>query len=198
MDCDCTDSEPAELWLSIEIIRARRKLRTLIDPTLVYPVCKLPPDVFTTGLVGSDRVTIDRSGGYQPDDCGEWAYITPVFVHHSLIDLVAWHPATPDAWALRIGSGLCLGDTSTRFDDEFRPECAVRAYRSPYSWLMNWSRAWGSAGGIGGVCVLSRDPADVYLVLGSADRIIAEDTEHRKELRAALARPIRVPIVVTE
>jgi hypothetical protein len=113
-------------------------------------------------LIGSGPVMIQNTT-YQPYEDGEWCFLTPCWPW--MEDIVAWHPATPGRWALRIGTGTMLGDV--RYDEP------LRVHRTPLAWL----RAGGE-----GVCFLDRSSIAPTL-WGHGQRIIADDVAHMRELR---------------
>lgn len=150
----------------------RHALGQLTDAQL-DALADLPESVFADELIGVRRVVIDGAT-WQPHEDGAEAFITPVWAPDgwSLVDMVAWHPATPDRWALRWGIATHLGEIN-----EYAEE--TRVFRSPWSWL----RA-----GAKGICPL--DPAVLRSVLPCREdhRIVAEDEAHRRALYDALRR----------
>src|SRR3954464_15417564 len=105
---------------------------------------------------------------FQPDPDGRAAFVIPVRVHSALspearapleavaqgeiVDLLAFHPAKPDRWALRRGTAEWLGAIPPQF-------CApdpVRVWRSPMAWLI---------AGCHGMLPLSRNAADIHRLL---------------------------------
>jgi hypothetical protein len=145
------------------------------------------------------RVAV-HSGLYHPDpDSGGLAYVIPVRVDDpfspeaidpaeaindgGIVDLLAFHPAHPHRWALRVGTAVWLGAVEPQ---HFGP-AAVRIRRTPLKWL----RA-----DCDGLVLLSDDRRDQYRILSSLKSIVAEDAEHADAVRGVLARPWRSPPVV--
>jgi hypothetical protein len=160
----------------------------------------LPEEVLP--LVGVARIMLSSDGGlWQPHEGGVQAFVTPTMsidmegwrqvawsgalpeddpwlgYLYGIEDLVAWHPNTPERWALRWGVAEMLGEAGD-------PEEPLRVHRTPYGWL--------KAGGEG-VCVLR--PSG-YGALRLVDRLIAEDSAHRHELYKLLTHS-GVPKITT-
>ena len=148
-------------------------------------------------MCGIEQVSISN-GLYSPAPGGPIAIITPVRVYTSvtpearaarayahwgpIVDLVAWHPAEPERFALRIGSAEWLGCIEPQYLD---PD-PVPIHRS----VLDWLRA-----GCVGLVLLSPDPADQYRALCCCGRIVTADPEHSKALRRVLSRPWPHPTV---
>lgn len=151
-------------------------------------------------LIGVDAISVG-DGLYQPTPGGGAAYITPVLVNggtpetpHPLayarhlgecVDLVAWHPLHPERWALRTGAATWLGCIGPQYMD---PE-PVAIRRSPLAWL----RA-----ACDGLVILSKQADDAYRLLCGCAELIAEDAEHRAELRKLTRRPWPLPRIVEQ
>jgi hypothetical protein len=134
------------------------------------------------------------------DPTGSRGFVTPVrghgdsdardlladetVVHGPLIDLVAWHPETPQQWATRAGVAEWLGAWDPGIAHE-RTE-PVRLWRAPFAWLKGW---------MDGVVPLTADPAVLYRLLVDLPAIRAEDAAHGKQLQQALRRPCQLPDV---
>jgi hypothetical protein len=100
-----------------------------------------------------------------------------------LIDLLAFHPARPDHWALRLGVATWLGSIAPQ---HCNPD-PVRVWRTPLRWLQADSE---------GLCLLTRDRAENHRILTAClGGIVADDEIHARELRRVLERPWRVPEV---
>jgi hypothetical protein len=137
---------------------------------------------------------------WQLDPTGIRGFVTPVrghgdcnacdlladetVVHGPLIDLVAWHPETPQQWATRAGVAEWLGAWDPGIAHERREP--VRVWRAPFAWLKGW---------MDGVVPLTADPAGLYRLLADLPAIRAEDVAHGKQLQQALRRPYPVPVV---
>lgn len=147
-------------------------------------------------LIGAELVLV-KAGMYRPDPDGLPAFITPVLVDNAAspeaahplvyarhlgecVDLVAWHPAHPDLWALRLGVATWLGCIEPQYCD---PD-PVAMRRSPLAWL----RA-----GCDGLVILSRHPPDAYRILTDCQSIVAEDETHAAELRKLVRQPWPLP-----
>jgi len=147
-----------------------------------------PVDI-SLGMVGCAPIRLER-GTYVPDPDGKVAFITPVRVDDplsavrvgDLVDLIAWHPLRPGHFALRIGVAEWLGAIEPQHLDP--PPVPVR--RSVLAWFQH---------GCTGLVPLSREPRDVYRLLGGIGRLEAEDDAHRAELRAVLQRPWPTPAI---
>jgi hypothetical protein len=133
---------------------------------------------------------------WEPDPAGHRGFVTPVrsrgdardmladdiIISGPLVDLVAWHPETPQQWATRAGIADWLGawDPGLAHDRK----APVQVWRAPLGWL----RAWCD-----GVVPLTADRAELYWLLVDMPAIDAEDAAHAAELRWALQRPYPVP-----
>jgi hypothetical protein len=151
-------------------------------------------------LIGVANVRIEGAL-FSPELDGRPAFVTPVRVQFpetpestepdsavhlgDIVDLVAWHPAAPDRWALRAGAGEWLGACLPQYVEP-RP---VPIRRS----IALWFRA-----GCTGLVPLSRDRADIYRLLSRCiGGIIAEDQAHAAELGGILERPWAAPPIFT-
>lgn len=155
-------------------------------------------------LVAIGPVVVE-GGAFQIHEDGEWCFLTPVLYLDSelwralvwdcgfepeavrranteVVDIVAWHPATPGQWARRIGEAHMLGDADARLGDE-----PLRVHQTPYGWL--------KAGGEG-VCFLDRDRQLIALALRNVHQIVAENAAHARELRDICARPYPIPRII--
>ena len=157
-----------------------------------------PPDISRFRMCGIARVRVRRSGLYEPDDSGHVAIITPVrvetpaspespqpdiYTHWGpIVDLVAWHPAAPERWALRAGAAEWIGLVEPQYMD---PE-PVPIHRSVLDWLRS---------GRVGLVPLAFQPAEVYRLLSWCRSIRAADEEHARELQRALSHPWPQPNV---
>ena len=150
-----------------------------------------------TLLIGIAPIRLCRGDLFEPDPDGRACLITPVCVHTELnpessapnlhcrigaiVDLVAWHPQQPERRASRAGIAEWLGCIEPQYLD---PD-PVPIRRSVLSWFQ---------AGCTGLVLLSPSALDQYRTLmGCAGGIIAEDADHRAELRRALQRPFRTP-----
>lgn len=165
-----------ELELIDEWDAALRRLQHCSAADLAHgvQVFRIPASVFRHNLVGLASVIVDGEQ-YQPHETGVPAFITPAFEGDRLIDLVAWHPASPDRWALRYGVADRLGE----------PEWETcRVWRSVFNWL----RA-----GADGIVPLR--PSALHWI--DSETLIAEDNEHRRTLIRDLMKPRDLPRIVT-
>ncbi len=150
-------------------------------------------------LVGSARIRRDKSRHFfDLAEDGLPAFVTPVIVEvpdtpeasnppqavrfGTLVDLVAWHPARPESWALRVGSAEWLGAIEPQYLDP----APVKVHQTILSWLQSGTR---------GIVPLHRTPAELYRVLTYCNRIEAQDKAHATELRRALRLPWTAPPV---
>ena len=138
-------------------------------------------------------------GRYEPDPDLPAAFVVPVRVDSAIcpeaadplvtvnsgeiVDLVAFHPAKPDRWALRVGAAEWLGAIEPQYLD---PE-PVPIWRCPLSWLQ---------AGCAGLVMLSRSLTDHHRALSGCRSVVAEDSAHAAELRRVLGRPFPVPAVL--
>ena len=129
---------------------------------------------------------------------GSPAFVTPVLVDHvdtpelscpaqaakfgDLVDLVAWDPRHPHAWALRCGAAEWLGC----IDPQYLDPPPVPIHRGPLGWLQTGCR---------GLVLLSREPFSQYRLLANIQRIEAEDAAHAAELHGIISRPWPVPTI---
>ena len=148
--------------------------------------------------VALDRITV-RGQLYEPDPDGGFAYIlavradnpatpkTPdpetVIADGDMVDLIAFHPAYPRRWALRVGAAEWLGAV----EPQYMQPAPVRIWRSPLAWLRAGCR---------GLVLLSNDRRDQYRHLASLGSIIAEDAHHAAELQQLLEHPWPTPTVL--
>jgi len=160
---------------------------------------ELGPDICRE-LVSIGPVIVERDS-FQIDERGEWAFLTPVChidgdlwrllvwdcgfeseavwrVNAEVVDIVAWHPATPGRWARRTGVADMLGDIAAA-----EP---LRVHQTPYGWL--------KADGVG-ICFLDHQRASVASALRLAEKIIADSPAHARELRDICARPYPIPSI---
>jgi hypothetical protein len=133
-----------------------------------------------------------------PDPAGQRGFVAPVrtrgdardlladeiVIDGPLVDLVAWHPETPDQWATRTGAASWLGAWDPGIAAE-RQE-PVRVWRAPFAWLRGWME---------GVVPLTTERAELYRLLADMPAIVAEDEAHKVALRRALQRPYPLPRV---
>lgn len=157
------------------------------------------PEAEIDQLIRAARIRV-QGDHYWPDISGGNAFITPILCQSALTpesvapdiyarrgaiaDLLAWHPARPDRWALRVGSAEWLGCIWPQY---INPD-PVPIRRSPLAWFR---------GGCTGLVLLSGDAASRYRLLTSCiGGIAAEDREHAVELRRILERPWPSPRVI--
>jgi hypothetical protein len=127
----------------------------LIDagiPAELFRRCRIDKDLYLHRLIGKAPIVV-AAGIYDVHPDGAEAFITPLrreeshtiasyapaaYVRYGcLLDLVAWHPATPGSWALRAGDSeaLWLGLS------EWPSNETTPVWGSPFEWL--------AAGGVG-------------------------------------------------
>jgi hypothetical protein len=167
-----------------------------LDPLLSAGVSRRAISIAMPALV---RVAV-HGGFYHPEpDSGGLAYVIPVRVDDpfspeaidpaeainggGIVDLVAFHPAHPHRWALRVGAAEWLGAV----EPQYMGPAAVQIWRSPLDWLRADCR---------GLVILSPDPRDQYRLLSSFGALLVEDVEYATELRQILARPWPGPCVL--
>ena len=132
------------------------------------------------GLFGVAGVRFE-SGGFEFDDAGPQAVISPVLEDRdrgplvgtapATVDLVAWLPKRPAIFARYYGRALFLGDP-TAFDP-------LPVWSTPLSWLQN---------GCAGVVVLDRPSAWAEFASFGVP-VLAESVAHGRDLRRLLSPP---------
>jgi hypothetical protein len=163
----------------------------------------VPLRAITTVCPTPTRVALDGDDRYQPDPSGAPAWIIPVCAVDPgrpdaieavdplgivglgpVIDLVAFHPAAPNRWALRYGLATVLGAIEPQYCDS-EP---VPVHRD----ITNWLRAECK-----GIVLLTRDPFEGRRILHQIEPIEAEDERHADELAALLVapRPMRSRVI---
>jgi hypothetical protein len=156
-------------------------------------------------LVGIGRIAI-RGAGFQLHDDGDWAFLTPILqvrgdvwqllvwdclfppedvwrVNAEIIDIVAWHPATPGRWATRTGYADMLGTVQPPLWEDG----PTRVHQTPYGWLKSGGE---------GICFLTTDRPMIAFELRSAGRIVADAEAHARELRQICAHPYPIPRII--
>jgi hypothetical protein len=152
----------------------------------------------TTVCPAPTRVALDGNDLYRPDPLVQSAWVMPVCAVDPrrsdaietvdplgivslgpVIDLVAFHPAAPNRWALRLGLATVLG--------AIEPQCCspdpVPVRRDITAWLRGECR---------GIVLLTRDATEARRVLSQIETIEAEDRQHVDELAALLAAPLQM------
>jgi hypothetical protein len=184
--------------LKSELLAAAAQLDTA-DRAALIGLGVWADDIDRFRMCGVERIRLSGTL-YEPDPDGVPAIITPVRVDTPLtpestnprpyvrggpiVDLVAWHPAQPESWALRRGVAEWIGCIEPQYLD---PD-PVRVHRS----VLEWLRA-----GCSGLVLLSEEPADQYRTLSwCRGGIIAADARHSKMLRKTLSRPWPYPKVM--
>jgi hypothetical protein len=153
-------------------------------------------DAYTL-MVGAAPMRVEGRRWW-PDPEGRRGFVTPVrarrdardlladeiVISGPLVDLVAWHPETPQQWATRAGIAERLGawDPGIAYD---RNE-PIRVWRAPFAWLKAW---------MSGVVPLTTDLAELHRLLVDMPAIRAEDPVHGQQLKQALSRPYPLPVV---
>jgi hypothetical protein len=159
------------------------------------------PPIFVMNwqLVGKALVRRIGTDLYEPDPNGRTAFITPVLAHRphtpespdpklavrcgNLIDLLAWHPACPGRWRLRLALATWLG----AIEPQYCGPLPVPVWRTPLRWL----QADGA-----GLCLLSCDRLENQWILSACiGGIIPEDELHERQIKRLLERPWPTPKV---
>jgi hypothetical protein len=168
------------------------------DRARLTPLGVLARDV--DRLVGAADIRLCGADLYEPDPDGTRCLITPVRVELALtpesvapavycrigqiVDLIGWHPARPDRWALRVGAAEWLGC----IEPQFLEPSPVPTWRTPLAWLQALCT---------GLVLLSDEPLSRYRILsGCISGLVAEDHDHAAELRAILERPFEAPAII--
>jgi hypothetical protein len=166
---------------------ARRLMRHGVPLRAITTICPAPT-----------RVVIDGNDLYRPDPSGQPAWIIPVSVVDPeipelieavdplgivslgpIVDLIAFHPAAPNRWALRRGLAPALG--------VIEPQCCDPASVAVHRDVTDWLRS-----GCRGIILLTRDPKEAGRILRQISCIEASDWNHAKELRRLLALPVPI------
>lgn len=146
-------------------------------------------------LAGVARIKVEGDRWYPAED-GKKAFITPIRratenyldlealdVNQTnregvLVDMVAWHPSRPGAWALREGDAQVLGNVQYHLGDERRK--IVTLHKDPLDWL----RAGGT-----GLAVLTKDPTERMNVIRDLqiDGRIRLDKDAEQKMKAWLS-----------
>jgi hypothetical protein len=152
----------------------------------------IPLRAITTVCPAPTRVALDGNDLYRPDPSGQPAWVMPVCAVDPgrpeeietadplsivslgpIVDLVAFHPAAPNRWALRLGLATVLG--------AIEPQCCnpdpVPVRRDITLWLR---------GECNGIVLLTRDAIEARRILSQIETIEAEDRQHADELAALL------------
>jgi hypothetical protein len=180
-----------DLWR--EFNNARRAM-TRADRDTLAALGIDPADMLF--LVGFSRGRIVGNHLYEPDESGKSSFVTPVLVHHAVspetncpaqacrfgevVDLVAWHPEAPRAFALRCGRAQWLGS----YEPQFMAPYPVSVHRGVLAWLRSGCR---------GIVLLTTSSAQRYRVVANIQRIEAADAAHAQELKAVLQWPWPTP-----
>jgi hypothetical protein len=175
----------ADLWAEFNAARAAMEPpdRAMLEGYRIAP----GDVVFLVGITCA-RV----SGGlYEPDPDGGEAFVTPVLIDDpigpetispaqtirfgEIVDLVAWHPRHPDAWALRVGAAEWIGAIPPQSMPPIPP---VPFRRSMLAWFQHRCT---------GLMLLATERAARYrLLTGCRGGISVEDARHLAELRGLL------------
>jgi hypothetical protein len=173
---------------------ARELMRYRIPLRAIATVCPAPTYIAFNGA--ADR--------FYPDETGYKAWVIPICVAvpaepdvieavdpldvistGPVIDLVAFHPAFPDHWALRTGTAAVLGAIEPQYCDSD----PVPVHRDISDWLR---------GGCSGIVLLTHDRHEAHRTLCQIQYIDTEDKQHKRELEAlaAVPRPVSPRITV--
>jgi hypothetical protein len=141
---------------------------------------------------------------YQPDPAGKPAWVVPVRTFDSaypgewietadpeivvsqgtMLDLIAFAPAAPGRWALRLGEAAVLGAIEPQYLDP-RP---VPVHRDVTDWLRS---------GCSGIMLLTRDACEAGRILRQCKTVEAQDPTHAAQLRRLIERPPYVDTLIT-
>ena len=148
------------------------------------------------GLFGVSSVEV-YGEHYQPAPEGPIAFIAPIrgglslehpdpiglVLFGDIIDLLCWHPARPDRWALRLGSSNHSGRI---------PAAAFAAASRPRTCdpPLGWFRSGGT-----GLCLLTRRHREIQSILLSLQHIVADDPAHRRRLFRICRMPYPTPAI---
>jgi hypothetical protein len=110
---------------------------------------------------------------------GEWietAYPEDVISQGPILDLIAFSPAAPGRYALRVGAAAVLG----AIEPQYLAPPPVPVHRDVMTWLRNCCR---------GIMLLTRDPSEAGRILRHCNVVEAEDADHEAELRRLVMLP---------
>jgi hypothetical protein len=156
----------------------------------------VPPQLYRMhGIVCATRGYLDAPT-WQPSPDGRRLWCIPVrsigmpaagapqhvVAHGEMVDAIAFDPRRPEAWGLALGVATWLGCAPRQ---DIMPD-PVPIHRDPLGWLR--SRC-------DGLVLLGRDPLCAQTVLREMRHILAEDAEHRRELRVIAERPQGGPMI---
>jgi hypothetical protein len=117
--------------------------------------------------------------------------VMPVVDGGALIDLVAWRSDNPLRWWLRTGLGWLLNADpclASRWDAQH-----LTLHSSPLDWLRACDQGAWEAGGV----VLDFDAPDLA-ALRNYDTIVCSDERVTALLKRTLAKPSRLPAILTK
>ena len=156
------------------------------------------PGIATGPAFARLRLSRDRRLFELDPDSEDAAFILPVRAEHPttpestdpagavrhgpIVDLLAFSPAFPHRWALRVGAATWLGAVMPQYIDP--PPTPI--WRNPLHWLGSDCQ---------GLVLLGRDRRERYRVLTCLDAIVAEDEDHAAALRDFLEQPWLSPPV---
>ena len=131
-------------------------------------------------VFGVERPHLEGNGLYQPHPDGTSVLLSPVgwmgdFEIH-LIDLVAWRPADPATWWLRLGNGDVLNPEEVERADHFTE--LLQLFDTPLAWLQN--DCCGS--------VILRWDRGLRITLGGIDKFVCSKTAEAKHLDSLFRR----------
>ena len=175
---------PSEDEISAELVWARFLKQQEIDRFVELGV--KPSALYVSGPVLVDQVVFQDNGlfefgRYAESANAQNAFLVEVRGIDGLIDLAAWDPHSNEC-ALWLGRGFALGESQIWFPT--LSGGTVRIWRSPLGWL----RAYRS-----GLVIIN--PRAAYWYLCDVPALVAEDSDHSKQIAKMLILP-QPPILV--
>jgi hypothetical protein len=188
------EKAPRGSWLIKEYLGSMRKMR-LEDARQLMQQHGVPLRAIAAVCPAPTRVALDGDDRYKPNPAGAPAWVIPVCAVDPempeiietddplgivslgpIVDLLAFHPAAPNRWALRLGLAGALGAIEPQYLDPV----SVPAHRDVTAWLRSGCR---------GIVLLTRDAFKARRILAQVATIEAEDGQHAAELAALLVTP---------
>lgn len=131
---------------------------------------------------GVARVCDAGDGLYYPG-AGEPGLILPIYEDGELVDLCAIRSRDPLNWFLRTGFGWALGLEEGLGRHTWGEPVPMAV--SPLEWLQRSAE---------GLCILDWDAPEIHF-LADIPHLVCRSGTLAKRLRAALAKPIRLPLI---
>lgn len=149
------------------------------------------PAMTQDGLLGMTRASVGPDDLWTPDDAGQPHVCVAVVEDGAIVDIVAFRPDQPDAWALRTGNGWALGVDNVQ---------AARSGWTEEQWTLHLHATpldWLRASCIG-ACVIDGFSFQASAEIRDCKALKVDDARFARALRLQLSKPLRLPeIAVT-